>query len=361
MLFPYQYLPHAMDTMQGYIQFILDEVWCNAVDGMAYDIDVLFAASPDLRDMITELHTQERQGADIFLTSLQSLFEKFKTLNAAQKQQFKDWFTLNNDIQQLCEHGDQCSPATYSVIKATFPEDQYPGIVTELARFYKNLYSADFLTLASVKSRIGDITDHNQKFTTLNDRDVCPFCGLSGILGQYHSKREAYDHYFPKDKYPFNSINFHNLVPTCHHCNSSYKLAKNPLSSPRRVFYPFSANAPAIEIAVSLNHPDWENLTANDVEVALGPDALDSELGTWDDLYGIVERYRAECCSSGVGKAWLSEIFERAAKLKLQRLEYVETIELDSDLDQYLDKRFLKKAFLQGCQRAGLFEEINPQ
>lgn len=362
MLFPYQYLPHAMDTMQGYIQFILEDVWCNATNGMAYDIDALFAANQGLCDMITELHTQDLKGANVFLTSLQTLFEKFKTLNAAQKQQFKDWSTLNNDIQQLCEHGDQCSPATYSVIAGVFSEGQYPGLVTELGRFYKNLYSADFLKLASVQSRIGTVGDHNNKFTTLNDRDVCPFCGLAGILGQYHSKREAYDHYFPKDKYPFNSINFHNLVPACHHCNSSYKLAKNPhydsknpLGSPRRVFYPFSKHMPAIDVSVSLNHPDWENLTANDVEVAFGPDALGSELGTWCEVYEIEERYKAECCSKNSGKAWLADIFDLAKRKGRAPQEYLDDLEQAAGLDPYVDKRFIKMAFLQGCQKAGLF------
>jgi hypothetical protein len=372
MLFPYQFLPHQMNTMQEYIQFILEDVWCIAVNGMDYDVDVLFAAKPDLRDMIKELdiHDVEVKGAKNFLEPLNSLFEKFKPLNTAQKQKFKDWFALNNDIQKLCENGDQCRPATYETIKVIYPDTQYPEFVTDLEKFYKNMYSGDFLKLASVRDRIGLIADHNQKFTELNDRDVCPFCGLSGILNQFTKPREAYDHYFPKGKYPFNSLNFHNLVPACPHCNSSYKLAKdpniekkstakakanNPLKVPRKVFYPYANYTNLINLSLSIKTQDWKDLKDSDVTLAMGPTSNSSELATWDDLYGISERYRAECCSNNSGKAWLSEIFERSKKLKMQTLEYVKLMELDSGLDPFVDKRFLKNAFLIGCCEAGLF------
>ncbi|MEZ8801567.1 HNH endonuclease [Vibrio splendidus] len=376
MLFPYQFLDHKMNKMQEYIQFILEDVWCVAIDGVDYEIDTLFAAKPDLRDMIKELdiHDVEVKGAKNFLGPLNSLFEKFKMLNTVQKQQFKDWFTLNNDIKKLCEDGDRCTPATYEAIKALYPEAQYPGLVSELEKFYKNMYSGDFLKLASVRDRIGLIADHNLKFTQLNDRDVCPFCGLSGILNQFTKPREAYDHYFPKGKYPFNSINFLNLVPACPHCNSSYKLAKdpniekpdtvkakakNPLRVPRKVFYPYANHTNLISLSLSIQTQDWKKLEATDVTLSMGSALIQQELDTWDDLYGISERYKAECCSKNSGKAWLSEVFERSNKLKLPTKQYVENIELDTELDPFVDKRFLRRSFLVACNRAGLFDIQN--
>ena len=365
MLFPYKFLPHRMDTMQAYVQFIFEEVWCKAEEGADYDIDALFAAKPDLQDMITELDNLERKGADNFLTSLQTLFENFMVLDKTQKQQLKDWFEINNDIQKLCEQGDQCQPATYLVIEDSFPKDKFPDLVKELKKFYQNLYSADFLTLKSVKSRIGDIADHNNEFTKINDLDICPFCGLSGMLNHYHSKREAYDHYFPKDKYPFNSINFYNLVPACPRCNSSYKLAKDPhldlkdpLKTPRKVFYPFADQPYPIELGVKINNPDWENITPDDINVDLYPESLQSELNTWDDLYGIIERYKAECCSKSAGKEWLTDIFDLAKSKGKSPSEYLEGLEASYKRSPYVEKRFLKKAFLEGCQTAGLFDKL---
>ncbi len=364
MLFPYQYLAnHPMETMQEYVQFIIKDVWCQAIPGKPYDIDILFAAKPQLMNMIKDLDTQDRVGADKFLTSLHSLFEKFKTLTNADKQQFKDWFTLNNSIEQLCERGDTSHPATYQIIEQNYPHTDYPGLVTGLKKFYQNLYSAGFLTLKSVKDRIGNIKNHNDLFTQLNDRNVCPFCGLSGMLNHYHSKREAYDHYFPKDKYPFNSINFKNLVPACTHCNSSYKLAKDPhfeskdpLQIPRKVFYPFTTQPYNINLTVDITNKNWENLTPDDVSIVYGPDIAQQEIETWKDVYGIDERYRIECCSNGAGKAWLTEVLDLWKIRGKEPADYLADFEVSWMNDRFVEKRFLKKEFLEGCQRAGLFD-----
>lgn len=371
MLFPYQFLDHKMNKMQEYIQFILEDVWCIAIDGMDYDINTLFAAKPDLRDMIIELDTQEVAGANNFLIPLHSLFETFKSLNVDQKQQFKYWFALNNDIEKLCEQGDQCEPATYDLVEVNYPKDQYPNLVSNLKVFYTNLYSGNFLTLSSVKSRIGEISLHNHEFTKLNDKDVCPFCGLSGILGQYHEKREAYDHYFPKGKYPFNSINFHNLVPACTHCNSSYKLAKdpniekadtakakakNPLKVRRKVFYPYANYTNLLTLTLQIQTQDWENIAPSEVSLEMGPDVINSELETWDDLYGITKRYKAECCSKASGKEWLTEIFDLAKRRGKSPRDYIEDLAITCERNPYAEKRFLKRAFLDGCERAGLFD-----
>ena len=361
MLFPYHYTPHPMEIMHHYVGYIFEEVWCKAEPEKPYDIETLFSGMPELKEMIRELHYQENKSANDFMEPLQSLLESFKMLDAEQKQQFKDWFALNNNIRQLCEHGDQCLPATYDRIENTFPEDRFPGLIKALKRFYKNLYSHRFLTLKSVQERIGAIDDHNDRFTRINSRDVCPFCGLSGMLNRYHSKRDAYDHYFPKDKYPFNSINFLNLVPACHHCNSSYKLAKDPLKTPRKVFFPFTAKNNAIELSVTLNTTDWENLVPDHIAIEYGPETIAREIDTWHDLYGIDERYRVECSSKGAGKAWLTEVFDEWKHLGGDPGCYLSRLELHCKKDPYIEKRFLKKAFLEGCHRAGLFPPVSTE
>lgn len=364
MLFTYLYTPHPMEILQEYVCFIFHEVWCKAEPGKLYDIEILFVELPELKDMIQELHYQDYKSANDFMEPLQALFESFKKFDANQKHQFKSWFALNNDIRQLCEHGDQCLPATYDRIETAFPEGQFPDLIKQLKRFYQNLYSHSFLKLKSVQDRIGTIDDHNDAFTQINSRDVCPFCGLSGMFNRYNSKREAYDHYFPKDKYPFNSINFLNLVPACHHCNSSYKLAKDPshdskdpLKQPRKVFFPFTTKNDAIELSVTLNTTDWENLIPDHIAIEYGPKNVAQEIDTWNDLYGIDERYRVECSSRGAGKAWLTEVLDEWKNLGEDPGKYLNRLELHCKRDPYVDKRFLKKAFLEGCQRAGLFDE----
>ena len=80
------------------------------------------------------------------------------------------------------------------------------------------------------------------------------------------------------------------------------------------------------------------------------------EIGTWNDLYGIDERYRVECSSEGAGKAWLTEVFDEWKHQVGDPGSYMSRLELHCKKDPYIEKRFLKKAFLEGCHRAGLFD-----
>jgi hypothetical protein len=78
---------------------------------------------------------------------------------------------------------------------------------------------------------------------TTNTAGKCPFCGIGNIKSPHHTKREAHNHYLPKALYPFNSINVRNLAPTCHECNSTYKLSKDPAHNDakrrRKAFNPY--------------------------------------------------------------------------------------------------------------------------
>ncbi|MFB2553388.1 HNH endonuclease [Ensifer soli] len=106
---------------------------------------------------------------------------------------------------------------------------------------------------------------------------ICPFCGIGSIKRAHFKEREAYDHYLPKSIYPFNSINFRNLAPACHECNSSYKLTKDPAHSGvgrRKAFYPYSESSYLIELDMTLQHCDIDELTPGDVEIQFGPAVL---------------------------------------------------------------------------------------
>ena len=57
---------------------------------------------------------------------------------------------------------------------------------------------------------------------------ICPYCGLD-YFQPVGTKRNALDHLMPISKYPFVSADFKNLPPTCHACNSLYKLGQDIL------------------------------------------------------------------------------------------------------------------------------------
>ena len=118
--------------------------------------------------------------------------------------------------------------------------------------------------------------------------------------------------------YPFNSINFRNLVPACHHCNSSYKTSKDPAYTPkdpaggvhrRAVFYPYQTAVHSIQLQIILQHADIARLNPSDITLKFGPAAISEEIDTWKDVYGIEERYRGKLLS-GDGKAWLVEVLD---------------------------------------------------
>ena len=239
----------------------------------------------------------------------------------------------------------------------------YEDLADKLSMFFKGLYSQSLLDLAALRRKIGNIDDHYKKFVQTNNAGKCPFCGITDLLSEYHSKREAYDHYLPKALYPFNSINFHNLVPTCHQCNSSYKTSKDPAYTPkdptravhrRAVFYPYKTAAHSIELQVGMQHSDIAKLTPEDITLQFGPVALAEELDTWKEVYGIEERYKAKLCGENDGQYWLMQVLDEWKEDGRSPADFLTTLERQARSRPYADCNFLRKPFLEACQKAGL-------
>lgn len=360
MLFPYTYVPNSMEKMQWHINFIFFQVWCRA-KGKDYDINALFSDNEELCEIITELHYSQLDGAEFFLTGLQQVFEVFKILQVKDVETLKDWYFANNRVDLLCVNAQSINPATYKDV-----DNISVDLSKHLKSFFKNLYSQSFLSLNSISKKIGKIDNHYAAFMGINIIGKCPFCGINDVKGIYHSKREAYDHYLPKGIYPFNSINFRNLAPACHECNSSYKLVQDPLykakdpllaqtGGRRKSFYPYQANKYTIEFKITLNSHDWTNIQPSDIELHTGPNEFREELDTWLDVYGIEERYKAKCCGENDGKGWIREIVDESQNFSLTPEQYLQCKLKTAGNDPWVDVNFLKKPFLEACQNAGLF------
>lgn len=307
MLFVYTYVPHPMEKIQEFVEYIFFQVWCRAPDGPPYGF-ALFNAKPELKAVMEAFHFSDARGADFFNGHVEKIYGLFAGLSSEQITQLKAWFNGNNNIAGLCRDDPAVAVARYADLQAF-----YQQLSEALATFFKGLYAKDLLNLTPLKAVIGDINDHHLKFTQVNRQGKCPFCGINDMKGIYHSKREAYDHYLPKSKYPFNSINFRNLAPACHECNSTYKQRRDPLydakdplhaetGGRRKSFYPYQTAPYAIELGVSLNSPDWTHITPTDVTLSIGPETFREEIDTWLDVYGIEERYTAKCCGENDGK-----------------------------------------------------------
>jgi len=356
MLFPYKYVPHAMDRMQRFINFIFNEVWCKAPKGGAFRLE-LFDSNPDLKEVMTTFYYSDKKNADFFYGHIERIYGLFAELPRTDIKQFKRWHQGNNSIQKVCANDPTTHIARYEDIPS-----KHEALIRQLNSFFSGLY--DNVEIAALKKKVGSLNDHYKAFMGKNTVGKCPFCGITDMLGVYHTAREAYDHYLPKAYYPFNSINFHNLVPACHYCNSSYKTSKNPAFTPkdparaihrRKIFYPYSSTDYTIEVTIDLNNPDVNHIAPDDIQLSFGPPALSEEIETWNDVYGIAERYKAKCCSESDGKYWITQIVDEWRVDGRPPADYMHALNRQAARSPFAESNFLKKAFLEGCDRAGLF------
>lgn len=348
MLFPYTYVPHQMEKMQTFIDFIFHEVWCKAPTSGPFGLN-LFDANAELREVMEAFYYSDAQGADFFYGHVERIYGLFSALTAVQIKQFQQWYQGNNDLEKVCANDPATHLARYADIAVN-----HKDLAAQLGTFFKGLYSQSLLDLAALRAKIGDIEDHYQTFVATNKAGKCPFCGIGDIKGEHHSKREAYDHYLPKALYPFNSINFRNLAPACHECNSTYKLSKDPaynLAGRRKAFYPFAAAAQIIDIQVALQHSDIENLKPTDVQMQFGPAAITEEIETWKDVYGIEERYKAKLCGENDGKYWLTQVLDECQAYDKQPADILAMRAQQAQSRPYADCNFLRKPFLEACQQ----------
>ena len=361
MLFTYTYVPHQMERMQRFINFIFYQVWCRARKLGPYDL-TLFDANSPLKEIMTSFAYDHTAAGDRFSSQVQAIYQSFAQLTREQIAQFKRWYQGNNNLENICANVPNARVARYADIAVN-----HQVLSEQLGTFFKGLYSQSLLDLAALRAKIGDINDHYKKFVQINKTGKCPFCGISDLFGEYHTKREAYDHYLPKALYPFNSINFRNLVPACHCCNSSYKTTNDPAYTPkdpvravhrRAAFYPFKLEAHSIELQLTLQSSDIANLTPADITLQFGPAAVSEEIDTWKDVYGIEERYKAKFCDETAGKYWLTQVLDEWREDGRNPYDFLATLARQTRSRPYADCNFLRKPFLDACEARGLLQNL---
>lgn len=295
-----------------------------------------------------------------FYKEVKAIYNHFETLSSQEIDQFKRWYQGNNDLEKVCANDATIHLARYSDIAGN-----HQDLADLLGIFFRDLYSQSLLNLKVLHDKIGDIDEHYKMFMQNNKVGKCPFCGMSDLLGPNHIPRDAYDHYLPKKLYPFNSINFRNLVPACHHCNSSYKTSNDPAYTPkdpagavhrRAVFYPYKTTLHAIELQVVLLHIDIDKLTPADITLQFGPATINEEIETWKDVYNIEERYKAKLLTESDGKAWLNQILDEWRELGKDPQDFLNTLAFNAKKRPFTDCNFIKKPFLDECERLGIFD-----
>ena len=369
MLYTYTYIKHDVEKLQSFLDFLFFEVWCKA-EG-AFDASKL-EGNPELQQLYMDLGNSESDWADFFNSNIQLIYEAFldEITEEADKAYITDAYISNNNIEGICT--DKTIVAiTYDAIA-----QQYPKVAAALKIFYGKLYgsSSPFNLEAFGQMNKKLLPSHYEDFMKINKEEVCPFCGINHLKANNSSCREAYDHYIPKGQYPFSTLNFANLAPMCHECNSSYKLTKLPIykNDAKKIdpiqqeqgrclaFYPYATIHPKLVFSIALNTRNIDEMNHSDIDVTITADGFDEQIVSWKRVFGSDERYKALLCSPNEGKAWFNSIFEE--------FENAKVLSDIQDADQYYKAQlkdankfplssygFLKARFLETCHADGLF------
>ncbi|HBO0860448.1 hypothetical protein KKY53_09670 [Pseudomonas aeruginosa] len=357
MLFPYKRPRHPIRAMHGFITYIFDKVWCRAPNE-EYSLE-LFKGFPNLYAVMDELHRADLAGVEkgagaFFYRYVNKIFKEFKWLSSEELKFYRKAFRDNNHIQALCEGRKE--PVRY-IAKTQSP------LMETIEAFFSELYSCGFFSLKIVKEYIGaDLKKHYSDFASLNKMPCCPFCGLLPMDSEYDPTREAYDHYLPASKYPFNSVNLRDLAPSCYKCNSQNKGSKDPLQDEAgarfKAFYPYFSDSYPIKVAMHFKSAARLPAEKDEICIDLSCAGYDEEIETWDRLYKIRKRYVAKCLSSSGAKYWLQRVLDENENYK-----QVSQDALSKELKQFEsfpwhESNFLKSAFFNACQEIELIDVL---
>jgi len=334
MIFKYTFVNDKAKNLQKLITHIVIDVWCNA-RGKTFSLNEISNKNgyrKKVKDTPKNLHKP-----------IEKIFNLCSTLSQSQIDYIKDAFIKNNQIEELCNN--TVVPIFYDSLTSTISEN----FSKEIKSFFKSLYEQVF------KQPDFHLNSHYDKFFTSNDK-LCPFCGLNPLEKDSSNHRDDYDHYLPKEKYPFNAINLKNLCPMCSDCNKKWKDTNNPIhdgSSQKQAFFYYNNTVdPIVDISVNLINTDIQNL---DLSITFSSVTQQNEVDSWDRVFSTSRRYKDILLHEQIGKTWLR--FEKAqydrAIQQNSHYSVQNTIYLAKS-DPLGDKNFIKAPFLEACQSVGI-------
>jgi hypothetical protein len=63
---------------------------------------------------------------------------------------------------------------------------------------------------------------------------------------------------------------------------------------------------------------------------AFGPAVIAQEIDTWNDVYGIEERYKSKLCTESDGKAWLAQVLDEWKELGRDPQDFLQALALNT-------------------------------
>lgn len=155
---------------------------------------------------------------NIALKHYQAIEEHLKRRRIKRFNSINNWF-LNNGLKLSFKKIILADTQLLKKIIISYQMQDYPDDILYLKKMYKNNFAL------SSKS-IGDNGYNALRLMEMLDIKVCPYCNRNfinniEIEGTGKKRTSQFDHFYNKDKYPFLSMSFYNLVPSCPSCNHS--------------------------------------------------------------------------------------------------------------------------------------------
>ncbi len=356
MLYPYKYVDHNISQLQDWVDYLFIHVWCNA--RKPYNIDVLNGC-PKLKAIVLKEQKKEdptNNDIDYISGPIRNIHNEFLRLRMENKRRsnqikaLKKWYKRARNIERVCSNQKFYTPLRIKDI-----DKISPVLGTLIKSFFGNLYE-HILGLGAVKAYTGTLDNHYKLFVKTNNSGICPFCGISTIRSYAMKGHEAYDHYIPEGHFPFTAVNFKNLVPTCHDCNSIHKLQEklifNKKGKRRRVFYPYSNYPNDISVKMEVKITNYKAFEHGDITINFSSEYYNDEVDAWKEVYKVDKRYKDLLCNEGEGKYWLVQYLEEMNLAERQQ----EKSKFQQRLTQsrFKGKNFLKIPFIEACEIAGL-------
>lgn len=328
MIRPYKYTYNKIQKIQSFVNYVMLDVIFRApkITDPVFSSALVIQKYRTLIDGINNIY---------ILNPLSEAYLICKGLTPKQLKILKKAVHNNNKIRELCN--GTIEPVKYSEI-----EEINADLVVALKSFCNFLYD-EVVKKAPFYNNYENINTYYK--TVVKKSSFCRCCGINKVLTQFHTHRSALDHYLPRKHYPFNSLNFRNLVPICDVCNSKYKLSEDILYTTNtrvKAFYPFRNNIPDIQINIVFNKPFDDTITPNDIQLNLACAGFEEEVETWERVFGITENYKAECCTDEM-RMFYEEQYIADMNYGKSHVEYINMLERN----KFGDANFLKIPFLE--------------
>ncbi|HAT41055.1 MAG TPA: hypothetical protein DCS87_04925 [Rheinheimera sp.] len=291
MLFPIE----PVDTNMVYLNEVLKHFINRAVSLSQYRKASLFPA-----DFIP-VHDNPKNAIE---SKFRAVFSQINNLNFQQRNRLKRMYANHQRTKRLCQ-------GHIAIIDFSVYPDGFKKALKSLGEYLyiSGLKNVQIKNLAIQKYGNNNSTlyDHSLAFKRVNG-SICCFCGIQEYEEQLPNTsrtkwRPAYDHYLPKEKYPFAAVNFQNLIPCCYQCNSKAKGSIDPCNCDttgrKKAKHPFDSSPP---LGLKFKFVS-EKLAADQPWVVELKDELDEAHQSWNRVYKIKERVSARLNAHYV--AWL--------------------------------------------------------